>query len=366
MRKNAVLGVIGLCGILSFFAGCGRNEEYLTASEKIEDERFGMQIVDDTTENIDILDIVKLGNYKNIEIDPKEIMVEDFDVERMILDSLANTQIIDGSAKAGDCVFISYTGVVDGLTISEESSDGVEVKLGSSGFISGFDEGIIGLKPGETRELNLTFPDPYDAEPELAGKEIIYTITMNSITRSYPELTEEWVHNFTEYSSIKEYREALRNNLEQEAELNKDEINESEIWNRIIENSKITKYLKSEVDLAEAQYMQNLKNYLEIEGINLKTYKKQMNLSDEDYDNQMTSEIQNTVKQNMVILAIADKEGYSIDDDASKKIISEMAEENQIPEESLQAMFGKNDFERQIIKRRVMDLITNTLEKNKQ
>jgi FKBP-type peptidyl-prolyl cis-trans isomerase (trigger factor) len=134
--------------------------------------------------------------------------------------------------------------------------------------------------------------------------------------------------------------------------------NEDEIWNRLEKICTVNKYLKSEVDLAKKQYELNMDNNLNLSEIDLDTYKKQMNLSDKDYEKQKGKDIKKSVERNMIVSAIAKKEGYSIDDEESGTVISDMAEDYQMSEESFRALFEKKDLEKQVMSRRVINLIT--------
>jgi trigger factor len=284
--------------------------------------------------------------------------VTDADVDQAVTDALENTQVVDEGARKGDQVFVGVTGIIDNSKVSEESNDGVQLEIGKSDMPSGFDEGIVGMKPGDTKDIQLTLPKEYEKNTKLSGKNIIYRVVMNSITRSYSELTEDWLHKYTEYKTIDDYKNAVKKNLEQEKVIKKGIGNEDEIWNRLEKICTVNKYLKSEVDLAKKQYELNMDNNLNLSEIDLDTYKKQMNLSDKDYEKQKGKDIKKSVERNMIVSAIAKKEGYSIDDEESGTVISDMAEDYQMSEESFRALFEKKDLEKQVMSRRVINLIT--------
>jgi len=357
MKKGRVFLIVSLCMTLIVISGCGKSRKSHSDIPKSDDEEYGMEIVDDTNKNVNILDIVDLGDYKNLKLNHQEKKVTNSDVERAVADALQNTQIVDEGAESGDWVFASFTGQVDGTIISDESNEGMQFKIGESGMPFGFDESIIGLKPGESKDIDLQLPDEYKKNPDLSGKKITYSIIVNSITRSYPELTEDWIHKYTEYSSKDEYKSSVRENLIQEASLNQNDIDEEEFWEKIKKTCIIEKYIKTDIDSAKKQFDLNMNNNLQMSGIDLDTYKSQMKLNDKEYEKQKINDIKRIVEQDMIIRAISKKEGFKIDDEKSKEVIMDMANEYQMTEQSFRSLFKKKDLEKQVMRRRVIDLI---------
>lgn len=149
--------------------------------------------------DFDLKDYVTLGEYKGIEIaveEPDEVSEEYLDAYiKMILsyDAVA-TEVTGRSVESGDIVNIDYEGKMDGVAFAGGTAQGADLTIGSGSFIDGFEDGIIGMEIGETRDLNLNFPDPYQNNPDLAGKAVVFTVTLNSISVSeVPELTDEYV-----------------------------------------------------------------------------------------------------------------------------------------------------------------------------
>lgn len=149
--------------------------------------------------DFDLKDYVTLGEYKGIEIaveEPDEVSEEYLDTYiKMILsyDAVA-TEVTGRSVESGDIVNIDYEGKMDGVAFAGGTAQGADLTIGSGSFIDGFEDGIIGMEIGETRDLNLNFPDPYQNNPDLAGKAVVFTVTLNSISVSeVPELTDEYV-----------------------------------------------------------------------------------------------------------------------------------------------------------------------------
>ena len=164
-------------------------------------------------------DYVTLGEYKGIEINTDELLQQWIDYT---LSSEAETvEVTDRSVEIGDTANIDYEGKLDGVAFEGGTAQGADLVIGSGSFIEGFEEGVVGMKIGETKDIHLSFPDSYRPNPDLAGQPVVFTVTVNSITmQQIPELTDEYVAGLEleECSTVEEYRDYLYEfMLEQEA-----------------------------------------------------------------------------------------------------------------------------------------------------
>lgn len=215
MKKKILTAIIAVA-LAGTLAACGSQnaqnikEGTQEAENEISDEA-GTESDNGTTEgetgtealvylsDFDLKDYVTLGEYKGIEIaveQPDEISEEYLDAYiKMILsyDAVA-TEVTGRSVESGDIVNIDYEGKLDGVAFAGGTAKGADLTIGSGSFIDGFEDGIIGMEIGEIRDLNLKFPDSYKNNPDLAGEEVVFTVTLNSISVSeVPELTDEYV-----------------------------------------------------------------------------------------------------------------------------------------------------------------------------
>ena len=121
----------------------------------------------------------------------------------------------------------------------------------------GFEDGLIGAKKGETRNLNLTFPENYQEE-DLAGQDVVFTVKINAI-KTTPELTEEWVKENTEYDSVEKYKEGVRKDLEETNSETAKNTALSNAWTTVMDSSEVMKYPQEDVDKAMKLFDDNLK-----------------------------------------------------------------------------------------------------------
>ena len=304
----------------------------------------------------DVLACVELGQYKGLELEKTITTVTDQEVEDTITSQYSNTTITDEPCQEGDTVYISYVGKIDGKEFEGGSSSGTAITLGSSGYIEGFDAGVIGMKSGETKDLNLTFPDPYTPKEELSGKPVVFSVTLNNISRPFSELTEDWVKKYTDYATIEEYRAGVKKQLEDQASAADENALQGAAWNIVSENSKVIKYQKSEVDQA-AQDME--KTILSMVG-DVDAYKKQMGMSDEDYDAQIQAYAKSMAKSSMLIKAIAKTENFSEADQEYKDLLKKLEEDNGMSAAELASQYGQEAVDKAVNSQRVMNLIIGT------
>ena len=165
-------------------------------------------------EGITALDLVKLGDYKGVEVpaDVHTVKEEDVDAQvQSMLSSYATTnQVLDREVKDGDTVNIDYVGKVDGVEFEGGSTEGTgeSVTIGVTNYIDGFLEQLIGHKPGETFDIEVTFPEVYETNPDLQGKDAVFTVTINYIhgDEIIPELSDEIAadYGFTTVDELKD------------------------------------------------------------------------------------------------------------------------------------------------------------------
>lgn len=134
--------------------------------------------------------------------------------------------------------------------LKAEALPGSAITLGSSGFIDGFDDGVIGMKPGETKDLNLKFPDDYPNSKDLAGKAAVFTVTLNYISKTNtPKLTDKLVSEKTEYKTIEEYKKSIVDDLKKQ----KKDSAGSTAYGQVEDKAEVKKYPDSIVNTATSQ-----------------------------------------------------------------------------------------------------------------
>lgn len=325
-----------------------------SSTAAIEDD--GIPVVDEE----DVFKCIELGDYKGLKLEKTVTPVTDQEVEDAIVANYSNTTIEDEPCKEGDTVTISYVGKMDGKEFEGGSTDETYITLGASGYIDGFDDGVIGMKTGETKDLNLTFPDPYQPKAEFSGKPVVFTVTVKSISRPFTELTEDWVKEYTDYSNIEEYRKGVKKDVEDQTAATDENALKSTTWEQIVKDTTVKQYQKSEIEAARTEMEAWITQYAQMMGTDLEGYKEQTGITDEEFEAQLQSGAKSTAKSKMVMKAIVELEELSKDDQEYKDILAKTAKEYKLTEEELIEQNGQEQVDTFIESERVMKLILDS------
>lgn len=290
----------------SVLAGCGgKDEETGEALESADSTEMDFSGALDYNPG----DYVKLGEYKNLSVQYPLPYVSDEDVQMYIYDLVdENTEYnpVDRAAKEGDFVNIDFAGTIGGEEFEGGSASGFEFTLGQGEFLDEFEKNIPGMKKGESTTFKVTFPEDY--LEELAGETADFTVTLNSVSEVVvPEYTDELVAKGTDYSSIEEFEEAVREELivsSQQESL--DEAGNNALM-QAVENAKVEGYPQALYDYCYQDTKEICEGTSQMFGLEMDEVIREYYGADSLEDAAV-----NTVNETMVIQAIAQKEKLTV------------------------------------------------------
>lgn len=337
MKKRYLFLITCLC-FLVLAGGCKKKNT-------VDDLVKNGDDTEDTTDEIPVKedykasDYVTLGEYKGIEVAVERYQVTDGIVDMAIEDQLESKatkeEVTDRAVMSGDTVNIDYEGLKDGVAFDGGTAKGVDLVIGSGQFIPGFEDGLIGANIGDKVTLNLTFPEKYPNNPDLAGQAVVFNVTVNSISETkVPELTEDYVKENTEYDSIEAFREATRKQLQEISDENFESDKQNNVLQAVIDNSKFSSIPQSLLDYYAYVY----RNYMEKKiyssyGVSLEDYLSYLNMTNEDFEKVVSQASENQAKAEMVEKAIADAEGIAISDDEYNELLADYMSDRGISSE---------------------------------
>lgn len=289
---------------------------------------------------------VKLGKYKGIEVKEKEIKVTDEQINEQI-DKLRekNARIIsieDRPVKNGDITDIDFEGFIDGVAFQGGKGENYELEIGSGQFIPGFEEQLIGANKGDMVDVNVNFPDEYHSE-DLKGKPALFKVKVNDIKfKEMPEIDDEFVKDVSEFDTLKELKEDIKNKLKEEQEHhNKHEI-EDEIINIAGENATI--------DIPEAMIEKQIETMLRdfnmklrYQGLDLNKYLQLTGSKIEDLKNNMREDAKGQVRARLMLEAVAKAENIDATQEDIDNEIAKLAEGYKQNIEDFKKHLGKED-----------------------
>ncbi len=280
---------------------------------------------------------VSVGGYKGIEVEdieePEEIDDEKVDeyIQAVLSQYSTQEEIKEGEVKSGDTVNIDFAGKMDGEEFDGGSSEGFNLEIGSGSFIPGFEDSIIGHKPGESFEWNGNFPDPYTRNPDFSGKDVTFTITLNYICGEtiLPELTDDFVQTVSEESkTVAEYKKEITKQLTDTGTADFDAQLQEAAWQAVLEKAEIKGYPDGELEKVKEQLMDPYKEAAEAEEIELKDFLQQYyGLNEEEFEKQAEDAAKDSIKQKLVAQIIAEQEKLAPSDAELEKEYETLAED---------------------------------------
>lgn len=329
MKKKVYLMILTIC---IAFAGtaCGTKEkaaEETKISEEKTEEKGDTKKSGEGTRLVSVKDIDKyitIGQYKGLSLEKVVETITDTEVEGSISQDLAMTkeEVKDGVVEEGDTVVVNYVGTENGKEFNGGSAENQEITIGSGGYIPGFEDGILGMKKGETKDVPLTFPEDY-IEPSMAGKDVVFKITLQSFKRA-PELNDDWVAKNTDFKTVEEYKEDKKKLLQKSAEQMAESILYQNAWNQVYEASEVKEYPEKDVEEAYAEFETQIKSYAKQGGMELEDYLESQQVSKEVFETQCQEYAEARVKQNLILQGIMDAEGMTLEDKESLAVQDEL------------------------------------------
>lgn len=298
---------------------------------------------------------VTLGQYKGLEYYKSDVSVSEEDIdkelERTREMNSRRVPVEDRAAKEGDIVNIDFEGFCDGKAFDGGKADGHSLTLGSGTFIPGFEEQIVGKNIGEEFDVNVTFPEKYQAE-NLAGKAAVFKCKLNDIkVKELPELDDEFAAEVSDFDTLDEYKADIRKNMEAEKAEAAKRAAENQLVDEAIANAEMV-IPGPMVDLEVQNIAYNFQNRMQSQGISMEQYFQITGMTAEKFLEETKPTAEKNIKSRLVLEAIAAAENLEVSDEDLDAEIHKMAEMYQMEYESLNKMI--TDEERANMKKDVL------------
>lgn len=281
--------------------------------------------------------------YVGLEIDREEVEVTDADMEakfKELKEMYSTMEEISGDSEviSGNYVVIDFQGAVEGQALKELKADDYLLEVGSNTFITGFEDQLLGLKKGETREVTIRFPDDYHHK-DVAGKDAIFTVTLKNIKeKQIPEINEEFVKNFEQYNTLEELREDLRKDIGAQKQEQADGNMSMALMEKLIEKNPIM----APEALIERQIhsmMADTRWRMSMQGIDADKAAEIL----PKYHDLYKSDATRIVQTFLLMKKIGEKENISVSDEELNEHIRELAEKRGQSYETFLATLAKDD-----------------------
>lgn len=307
---------------------------------------------------------VTLGDYKGIEIEKVEVEVTDEDVEAELLNvqkqNARNIPVEDRAAKMDDEVMIDFEGFVDGEAFEGGKGENYQLTLGSHSFIDTFEEQIVGKNIGDEFDVNVTFPEDYQAA-DLAGKPAVFKCRLNGIKETeLPDLDDEFASEVSEFDTLDEYKADIKATLQVKKEKAAKNTKEGLVIDKIIENASM-EVPDPMVETTKEQMVQEFAQQISYQGLSIEQYFQFTGMSKEKFLESATPEALRRIQSRLVLEAIAKAEDIQVTEEELEEELKKMTEMYQMDLEQLKGLVGdseKKAIMQDIAVQKAVDLVT--------
>lgn len=324
--------------------------------DEINDEKCVMTFV------CPVLPDVKLGDYKAIEYKVEEVKAEDQEIDDQIatlLDRKADLELKeDGAVEDGDTTVIDFEGFLDDVAFEGGKGENYDLVIGSHSFIPGFEEQLIGMKPEETKDINVTFPEDYHAE-NLKGKDVRFTVTVHEIKKKVlPELNDEFVKElkYDNVNTVEELRNFTKENILSRKENDARNRAETDLMDKIADITEVEipeAMVKSELD----SMVQNYEARMMQQGISLAQFLQITNQTIDQLRDSMKDDASKRIKINLALAEIAKSENVTVNEEDLKSEYDKMAEMYAMPVEEIRKYVPEDTLKDDLRMQKALDLL---------
>lgn len=295
---------------------------------------------------------VELGDYKGLEVEKADVEVTDDEVMAELLkvqkENSRYNPVTDRAAQMDDEVTLDFEGSVDGVPFEGGKAENYKLVLGSHSFIDTFEDQLVGKNIDEDVEVNVTFPEDYQAE-DLAGKPAVFKCKIKEIKAvELPELDDEFASEVSDFETLDEYKEDIKSKAAEKKQKDAENEKENKLIEKVIENAKMDVADAQVADVQERikdEFAQNL----QYQGINLEQYMQICNITEEALMERIKPDAEKRIKSRLVLEAIAAAENIEVSDDEVHEELEAMAKQYQMNVEDIEGFMG--DTEKDSIKK---------------
>ncbi len=307
---------------------------------------------------------VELGEYNGVEVAKADVAVTDEDIMAEIdKEREQNSRIItveDRAVEDGDMTVIDFEGFVDGEAFEGGKGTDYPLTIGSHSFIDTFEEQLIGKNIGEEVEVNVTFPEEYHAE-DLKGKPAMFKVTVKEIKKKeLPELDNDFVEDVSEFSTVEEYKESIKKNIEEKKVNEAKAAKEDAVIEKIIEGAKM-EIPEPMIDSQVRQMAEDFARRLSAQGLSLEQYFQYTGLTAEMLVEQMKPQAIKRIQSRLVLEAVAEKENFEVTEEEIEKEVTDMAAAYQMEADKLKELLtdsDKDNMKKDIQVKKAIDFVT--------
>ncbi len=303
---------------------------------------------------------VKLGQYKGLEAPKAEVKVAAADVNarlKEMADRNSRLVSVERAVKKGDTADIDFEGFDNGVAFDGGKGENFDLEIGSGSFVPGFEEQLIGMKAGEEKDIDITFPDNYT--PELAGKPVVFHVKVNEVkVKEVPAIDDEFAKDVSEFDTLKDLKADIKKKMTAER---------TEAAQRAFEDvlmAKVAEGVEADipqemVELQAERMMEQFKQQLASQGIPFDQYLKMTGTTEADFRQQAEGPASEQVKMDLAVEAIIKAEGLEASDEDVENEMKSVADKYGMDLDTVKKYLRPEDVKEQVVREKVMKLVAD-------
>ena len=311
---------------------------------------------------------VELGEYKGIEAEKETVKVLQADVKaelNRMAQRFARTETVERKAKKNDTVDIDFEGFDNGEAFEGGKGENYELELGSGSFVPGFEDQVIGMKAGEEKDLDITFPEDY--HKDLAGKKVVFHVKAKEIKcKELPKLDDDFAKDVSEYDTLKELKDSIKREITEQREQSAKYAVENELMEKVAANIECD-IPDALIDEQCARFLEEFKQRLQSQGIPYDQYCKMTNMDEAKFLEEGKEPATRQVRMDLAVNAIIKEEKLEATDEEVEKQYNDLAEKYSMDVNELKKYLDAMSVRTQIIRDKAISVVVDSakIEKKK-
>ena len=303
---------------------------------------------------------VKLGQYKGLEAPKAEVKVAAADVNarlKEMADRNSRLVSVERAVKKGDTADIDFEGFDNGVAFDGGKGENFDLEISSGSFVPGFEDQLIGMKAGEEKDIDITFPENYT--PELAGKPVVFHVKVNEVkVKEVPAIDDEFAKDVSEFDTLKDLKADIKKKLTAERTESAQRAFEDVLMAKVAEG--IEADIPEEmVELQAERMMEQFKQQLASQGIPFDQYLKMTGTTEADFRQQAEGPASEQVKMDLAVEAIIKAEGLEASDEDVENEMKSVAEKYGMDLDTVKKYLRPEDVKEQVVREKVMKLVAD-------
>ena len=312
--------------------------------------------------NVDLYPEVSLGQYKGLEAEKPVVAISDEDVDKELESvrkrNARQVSVSDREAQMGDTAKIDFDGYLNGERFDGGKAENYALELGSGSYVPGFEEQVAGMKVGEEKDIDVTFPEDY--VEDLAGKAVVFKIKLHELTRAeLPELDDEFAQDVSEFDTLEAYRASLRESLEKTATEKAESEFKAEIMRKAAEN--LTVEIPEAMIAEKAEEI--LRNYaanfgMDTRKMSIEEIKQMMGVDENVLNQSIRPAAESQVRSDLLLEAVIKEENIEASEEEIREYLNKIAESMNAKSEDIEKYFGLDFIAAEKKKEKAAEIIT--------